>query len=176
MTLLLGESLRALEMLNRHMQELLTELLQTGAESTFWVGSLGATCISNLEMQTTATNMVLLMRIPGILPEHLEVEVTQEAAVIRGCRSLAETAAWLPLERFQNVIPFPVTVHPEVVRAELQNDLLTLTLPKSGTTQRQGVRLQVVEHDRQAACASSIDVGVCPGQSLNEHTPYFQQP
>lgn len=176
MILLLGESLRALEGLNHQMQKLLLELLQTRVESTVWVGSSGATCISALEMQTTATHLILLIRIPGIVPAHLEVEATQEAIVIRGCRSLAETAAWSPVERFQNVIPLPVAVHPEVVQAELQQDILSLRLPKAGTTERRGVRVQVVERDRPSECADAIGVEVCPNQNTSEHTPHYQQP
>lgn len=143
MTLIGWKSSQILGILHQQIQQLLKELLRNSNESTVWVGSMGSTHVSDLEIEETNTDIILNARIPGIQAESLEVEVTQETVVIRGEREQAEVEGYFGAGRFQNIIPFPSPTHPEAVRAELKGDILTLMLPKLGTTQRKGVRMVV---------------------------------
>lgn len=103
-----------------------------------------------VELKTTATDVIVRAEVPGIAAADLDVEVTREAVVIAG-EFRAETQTEEPtLYRsefrygsFRRVIPLPVAVQNEAVKADFRDGILTLTLPKVEATQAKVVKVNL---------------------------------
>jgi HSP20 family molecular chaperone IbpA len=150
MTLADWQSLRALETLHQHMGNIMADLMQASYESTLWVGSNCSDWASSIDIQENDASMTLLIQLPDVNAEDLEIEVTQETAVIRGIQRQDEVEGYFSPSQFQSIIPFPSPIHPEAVRAELNGNILTLTLLKVGKIQRRGFRISL-SSDRPAS-------------------------
>ncbi len=90
-----------------------------------------------IELKTADTEVVLRAELPGIDVKDLDVQVTREAVSISG-EYKAETKteegrivrSELRYGKFHRVIPLPFKVQNDQVKAEFQDGILTLVLPK----------------------------------------------
>jgi HSP20 family protein len=90
-----------------------------------------------VELKTTDTDVILRAEVPGIVAKDLNVEVTRDAVAISGefrAETQAEEHAFYRSEfrygSFRRIIPLPVEVQNEAVKAEFKDGILTLILPK----------------------------------------------
>jgi len=105
-----------------------------------------------IELQNTDENLILKAEIPGIEGKDLDVRVTREAVAISGehrYEKKAEDKGVFRSEfrygKFERVIPLPVAVQNEQVKADFTNGILTLTLPKVETAKNRVVKLNLTE-------------------------------
>jgi HSP20 family molecular chaperone IbpA len=104
-------------------------------ETTIWVGSSGSDWISEIVFAETDATITLQIHLPLQL-EDISIKVSSETAVIRGRRT-DDVEGYFCSGYVQNFIPLPIAVHPETVQAELNANLLTLILQKSGRIRQQ---------------------------------------
>ncbi len=103
-----------------------------------------------IELTTTADRVVLTAELPGVAAADLDIQVTRNAVAIQG-----EYRRETPDEhhqihrterrygRFQRVIGLPVEVDNTQVTAQLQDGLLTLTLPKYQAARHHAVKVSI---------------------------------
>lgn len=135
-------SLRALETIHQQIQASLSSLLKNTHESTLWLGTDGAGLISEIKIRETETSILLDIQLLEQLTD-LDVQVSPETAVICARSYQDEVEGYFSTGQLQNIIPLPISVHPETVHAELQDTTLTLVLPKAGKIDRQRISLPV---------------------------------
>lgn len=137
------QSFQIWQRLQQYLETVMTRMLHDSCESTIWVGNQGSTWITAIEIQETASELVLQIQMPQVNIEDLEIEVTQETAMIRGRQRQFDVEGCFQAGRFQSIIPFPMPTHPEAVRVEFQESVMRVVLPKLGTTQRQSVKVNL---------------------------------
>ena len=114
-----------------------------------------------IELQNTDENVVLRAEIPGIEAKDLDVRVTREAVAISGEHLYEQKTqeknffrSEFRYGKFGRVIPLPVPVQNDQVKAEFTNGILTLTLPKLESVKNRVVKLNLTEQP-EAAIADS---------------------
>jgi HSP20 family protein len=126
-----------------------------------------------IELQDTDDNVILRAEIPGIEGKDLDVRVTREAVAITGehrYEKKAEEKGFFRSEfrygKFGRVIPLPVAVQNDQVKADFTNGILTLTLPKVEAAKNRVVKLNLAE-PATAIEASSGDFLSKPAKRLS---------
>jgi HSP20 family protein len=91
-----------------------------------------------IELQETETELLLKAQLPGIKPEELDIQVSENAVFLSG-EHQEETKtneegvfrSEFHYGQFKRVIPLPVTIKREQVKADMVSGLLTLTMLKA---------------------------------------------
>lgn len=137
-------AVQVLNDLSQLFQHSFASLLKECQQSTLWIGNTGETAIAAITIQETQTEAVLKAHIPEVQTATLDVQVSQETVLIQGQWSKSrEVEGFFRPSRFQSLIPLPYSVHPETVRAELEQDVLTIRFPKQGEIQPSRVRVEL---------------------------------
>jgi HSP20 family protein len=91
-----------------------------------------------IELQETATELLLKAQLPGINPEELDIQVSENAVFLSGehneHRNTEEKGVFkseFHYGQFKRVIPLPTTIQRDQVKAEMSGGLLILTMIKS---------------------------------------------
>ncbi|MGB6300519.1 MAG: Hsp20/alpha crystallin family protein [Rivularia sp. (in: cyanobacteria)] len=108
-----------------------------------------------IEIKETDSNLILQAQVPGIEPKDLDIHVTKDAVSISGEHEEQKVYNEKGIYRtefeyghFQRVIPLPMCVEYNNVKAEIHNGLLTLSLPKSHTEKHDVVKLDLTMQER----------------------------
>ncbi len=103
-----------------------------------------------IELHDTGENLVLQALLPGIDASNVNVQVTNEAVLLSGehrYEQKAENEKLFKSEfhygKFQRVIPLPVAIVNDQVKAEFKDGILTLTLPKVVEEKNQVVKINL---------------------------------
>jgi HSP20 family protein len=91
-----------------------------------------------IELQETETELLLKAQLPGIKPENLDIQVSENAVFLSG-EHQEETKtnekgvfrSEFHYGQFKRVIPLPAAIKREQVKAEMVSGLLTLTMLKT---------------------------------------------
>jgi HSP20 family protein len=155
MALIRWQPFQEVETLRRQMDQMFDEM--TGLNREYQM-----TWKPAIELQDTDENVILRAEIPGIEGKDLDVRVTREAVAITGehrYEKKTEEKAFFRSEfrygKFQRVIPLPVPVQNEQVKADFTNGILTLTLPKVQSAKNRVVKLNLTEQPVAAIEAPS---------------------
>lgn len=115
-----------------------------------------------IELKNTDDSIILRAEIPGIEGKDLDVRVTREAVVISGehrYENKTEEQSFFRTEfrygKFQRLIPLPVAIQNDRVKADFTNGILTLTLPKVQAANKHVVKLNLAEQPAEAIKASN---------------------
>jgi len=135
MALVRWQPWQEMETVRRQMDQLFDELFSV-QDAPLATGKRGAWAPA-IELKTADTEVVLRAELPGIDAKDLDVQVTREAVSISG-EYKAETKteegrivrSELRYGKFYRVIPLPFKVQNDQVKAEFQDGILTLVLPK----------------------------------------------
>jgi len=104
-----------------------------------------------MEMQTTSTAVILRLELPGVEGKDVDVQVTRSAVLIAGDRATNQNQGrWrseIRYGKFRRLIPLPVAVENTQVQTELNNGILTLTLPKLAAVRPEVVKVKVSSDD-----------------------------
>jgi HSP20 family protein len=94
-----------------------------------------------IELQETETELLLKAQLPGIKPEELDIQVSENAVFLSGEHqeeaNINEKGVFrseFHYGQFKRVIPLPAAIKREQVKAEMVSGLLTLTMLKATPT------------------------------------------
>jgi len=127
---------REMESLRREMDEIFRGFGGRTLEPSF-ATVLGARSYPRINMREDKDNFYLDTLIPGIEPKDLDMSVLKNTLTISGERRIerAENATWHRRERstghFMRTIDIPAEIDPDKVRADYQDGVLTITMPKA---------------------------------------------
>ncbi len=133
MALIRWEPFREVDALQREMNRLFDSLSPTTSTKE----NLGVAFIPAAEMHETPEEIQLKLEVPGMEAKDLDVQVTAEAVSISGERKSetkteerGATRTEFRYGQFRRVIPLPVPIQNDKVKAEYKNGILNLILPK----------------------------------------------
>ena len=147
MALIRWQPFQEMETLRRQMDQMFDELagsyrLASRQSSTSWKPAI--------ELQDTEDHLILRAEIPGVEGKDIDVQITREAVAISGEHRFEkknEEKGFFRSEfrygSFQRVIPLPVPIQNDQAKADFQNGILTLTLPKVTEARRTVVKLNL---------------------------------
>ncbi len=137
MALIRWEQFQKIDMLRRQMDQLFYDLaLQNRGDSDIsqeaQIGWHPA-----IELEDTGSDLILKAEVPGVDGKDLDIQVTRDAVAIAGEHRYLKRSedkghfrSEFSYGSFQRVIPLPAKVHNHQVKADLNDGILTLTLPK----------------------------------------------
>ena len=148
MSLLYWQPWQEIETFSRRIDQLLDErfLAKRNAASTqtSWTPAI--------ELQATDTTVVLRAELPGVDAKDLDIQVTREGVAITGeyrSETRNEDSKFVRSEfrygSFRRVVPLPVAVQNDQVKADFTDGILTLTLPKAVSDRPKVVKVNLTE-------------------------------
>ena len=102
------------------------------------------------ELTETENALILKLELPGIKPTDVNIEATVKSVSISGERKAEnqeKTRSEFRYGSFQRVIPLPVKIKNTEVKAQYQDGILHLTLPKAATEINKVVKISLGEAD-----------------------------
>ncbi|WP_421655130.1 Hsp20/alpha crystallin family protein [Leptothermofonsia sp. ETS-13] len=125
-----------METLRQQMDQLFDEFVPVTRGASFSNGNRNAWAPA-IELKSTDTELVLRAELPGINAQDLDIQVSREAVSISGeYKTKTESKEGRVIRSefrygsFHRVIPLPVAIRNNEVKAELKDGILTLSLPK----------------------------------------------
>lgn len=116
-----------------------------------WVATGEHEAIPALDLYTTTEAVVAKVALPGVLPENVDVTISDDLVAITGTfKEEKETteAGYVHKElshgSFSRTFTVPVPVKADTATAEFKDGLLTLTLPKTEEVLPKHVKVEVV--------------------------------
>ncbi len=158
MSIIRWQPFREIDTIRQQINHLLDEWMH-GQEHENLFPKLNTTWTPAIELKERETDMILKAEIPGIEAKDLDVEVSTDVVAIAGeyqQEKQEQDKGFLKTEfrygQFQRIVPLPVPVKNDQVKAEFKNGVLTLTLPKVEAAKRNVVKidLTVQEAAREA--------------------------
>lgn len=140
-TLIRWQPVRDLTIVRRQLDQLLDDLTHVNLDSA-WIKpqDLGAAWIPAIELRDAETHLVLKAELPGITADNLDIQVSRDSVTLAGeychehnSEATRQHRTEFRYGKFHRTIPLRIPVQPDQVTAELQDGLLTLTLPKVTT-------------------------------------------
>jgi HSP20 family protein len=102
-----------------------------------WLAPLGAEALA-VDMYETDQDVVVKSSVPGIKPEDIDITITGDTLTIKGetkAEEKVEKSNYIRQERrygaFSRSLTLPTTIVAEKAKAEFEDGVLTLTLPKA---------------------------------------------
>jgi HSP20 family protein len=106
-----------------------------------------------IDLYETASEVVLVMAVPGMHPEQLDISLEGRQLTIRGVmpstevegEEAEERSYWvrgIPRGEFQRIVTVPAGVDADRIQASVDQGLLTLTLPKASEAQARKIDVQ----------------------------------
>lgn len=137
MALVRWDPFREMDMLRRQMDRLFYDLAESNRETTDILPETKATWMPAVEMQDGGSDLVLRAEIPGVDRKDLDIQVMRDRVLIAGehrqerrSEDQGRFRSEFRYGSFQRIIPLPVKVQNDQVKADLKEGILTLTLPK----------------------------------------------
>ena len=145
MALIRWEPFREVDSLQREMNRLFESLSPTDRDSNNLSSFVPAA-----ELEENGDEVLLKVEVPGLKAEDLDVQVTAEAVAISGERKLETkteekgmTRSEFRYGKFRRVIPLPTRVQNTDVKADYQDGILQLTLPKAEEEKNKVVKVNI---------------------------------
>jgi HSP20 family protein len=111
-----------------------------------------------IELQETEMNMILKAQLPGIEPGELDIQVSENAVFLSGEHQEQKKTDEKGIFRsefhygqFKRVVPLPIAIQREQVKAEMVAGLLTLTMPKATPALPNVVKVPLMNSDKAPA-------------------------
>jgi HSP20 family protein len=108
-----------------------------------------------IELQETETELLLKVQLPGIKPEELDIQVSENAVFLSGEHHEEKKSdekgifkSEFQYGQFKRVIPVHTAIQRECVKAEMVSGLLTLTMLKANPALPNLVRVPVIISDK----------------------------
>ena len=138
---------KGIDSLRREMNHMFEQFVPTGDRE---LGEFGF--VPPAEMEETEVAIRLVLEVPGMNVEDIDIEVTDDTVTVRGDRKPetetgeeGRTHSELRYGKFERVISLPTHIKPEKVKAEYRHGMLNLTLPKSEADHRRQVKIDAIE-------------------------------
>jgi HSP20 family protein len=145
MPLMRWEPLREIDSLQREMNRLFDSFTnETSVDQT------RESFVPRAEIHETSDAVHLKVEVPGIEAEDIDIQASTEAVAISGERKSeikteekGMTRTEFRYGKFRRVIPLPVRIQNTHVKADYQNGILTLTLPKAEEEKNKVVKVSL---------------------------------
>lgn len=138
------EPIREIESLQDEMNRLFSKFTHIGD------GDQAITFKPAAEMEETADAIHLKLEVPGLEPENIEIEVSEDTVAISGERKSEEKITEKGMirsefhyGRFERIIPLPMHVQNDKVKAKYKDGILILTLPKVDSEKKKVVKVNI---------------------------------
>ncbi len=144
-----------MEIARRQFNHIFNELMPT--REAVWTPAI--------EFMTTEDAFTLRVQLPGVNAENVEVQVSQDTIAISGDRTQPETKGLrseFRYGKFRRVISLPAAVQNDQVKAEFEDGILTLTLPRLQAVKPAIVKLNLTGTTAQAALAPEAQSDAAP--------------
>ncbi len=158
-----------METLRRQMDRLFDDLTPVNRDGLTTNGDRSAWAPA-IELKDNATEIILRAELPGIDAKNLDIQVTRAAVSIAGeYKSETRTDEGRVMRsefrygNFRRVVPLPAEIKNNQVKAEFQDGILTLTLPKVDADRPKVVKLNLTGETPTAAVEAAPET--------NDHTP-----
>jgi HSP20 family protein len=113
-----------------------------------WLAPLGAEALA-VDVYETDQDVVVKSSVPGGKPEDIDITITGDTLTIKGetkVEEKVEKANYIRQERrygaFSRSLTLPTTVVAEQAKAEFENGVLTLTLPKAEEVKPKSIKVK----------------------------------
>jgi len=157
MALIRWQPFREVTTLRRQMDHLFDELMQAGREPLDAAPALTG-WVPAVEMEEMDSDIVLKAELPGLEVKDLDIQVTRDAVMIAGEQRREQRSeekghfhSEFRYGKFQRIIPLPAQVQNDQAKADLQNGILTLTLPKAESERRRVFKVSIAGAQPAAA-------------------------
>jgi HSP20 family protein len=165
MSLIRWQPWQEVETLSRQIDQLFADFTPVSRHST----PVGKSWTPAIELKATDTAFVLRAELPGVDAKDLDIQVTREGVSLAGeyrSETKNEDGKLFRSEfrygSFRRVVPLPVAIQNDQVKADFTDGILTLTLPKVVSDRPKVVKvnltgataepkLEVSSHDTPAA-------------------------
>lgn len=172
---------KEIDALRHHMNNLFDEVMHGSTKNAdnHALSSIpkveNATWEPAIEIKETDSNLIIQVQVPGIEPKDLDIHVAKDAVSIAGEHEEQKVHYEKGIYRsefnyghFQRIIPLPMSVEYNNVKAEIHNGLLTLSLPKSHVEKHNVLKLDLTMQEK----ARSAMVQQRQHQEHTEETMY----
>ncbi|MBW4670044.1 MAG: Hsp20/alpha crystallin family protein [Cyanomargarita calcarea GSE-NOS-MK-12-04C] len=167
MSLIPWQPLKELDTLRQQMNHLFDEFTHgTGTYSLF--RKLGnVTNLPAIELKETDNDLILQAQVPGMEAKDLDIQVSENTVSIVGEYKEEKTGesqgvfhSEFSYGEFKRIVPLPVNIKQEQVKAKFKDGVITLTLPKADTIKRNAVKvdLTVQEQAREAMTKERLHI------------------
>lgn len=147
---------REIEAMRHQFDQMFEELAASSKEQPDWTPAV--------ELKDVGDELVLRVQLPGIDPEAVDIQVAKQGVSIAGeyrHEHKTEEHGYFKSEfrygSFRRVVPLPVAIENEQVKANYNNGILTLTLPKVAEVRNKVVKVNLAELNRTPADAAAIN-------------------
>jgi len=113
------------------------------------VGLSGFSAIPAIDMYQTSDEVVVKAALPGLKPEDVQISVTADVLTLRGEvkeEKEEKDATYHVREQrygsFERAVMLPTDVQTEKARAEFENGILTITLPKAEAVRPKNITIK----------------------------------
>jgi HSP20 family protein len=137
MALIRWQPWQEVETLSRQLDRLFADLTPVSRTASPIASPVSSTWTPAIELKATDTDFVLRAELPGIDAKDLDIQVTREGVSIAGeyrSETKKEDGKFFRSEfrygSFRRVVPLPVAIQNDQVKADFTDGILTLTLPK----------------------------------------------
>lgn len=148
MTRMRWEPMREIDAVRREMDRLFSDLTATSEHDFLNRNNF----MPAIELMETKEEIILKLEVPGIASEDLDIQATAESVTITGERKQQETQDGDGYNRsefrygqFSRVVPMPVQVQNTEAKANYQDGLLILTLPKAEAEKNKVTKVTIGE-------------------------------
>lgn len=158
MSIVHWQPLRDFDTIRQQINHLFDELMHTSGNEGL-IPKVNMSLNPAIELTETDTDIILKAELPGMEAKDLDVEVSKDAVAIAGeyrREQHAQDKDFIRSEfrygQFHRIIPLPISVKNDQVKAEFKNGILMLIIPKVESTTRNVVKvdLTVQETAREA--------------------------
>jgi HSP20 family protein len=137
MALVRWDPFREMDMLRRQMDRLFYDLAEANRDPGEISPETKATWMPAIETHDRGSELVLKAEIPGVEAKDLDIQVMRDRVLIAGehrfekrSEEQGQFRSEFRYGSFHRIIPLPVQVQNDQVKADLKDGVLTLTLPK----------------------------------------------
>jgi HSP20 family protein len=133
------------------MEQLFDDALQRDRGFTLLSSHRNPAWTPAIKIQETEAEIILQAEVPVVDAEALDVEVSHEAVSIvgAGCEKHTEAKRFFRPEfdhgQFQRIVRLPALIQNDQVKSEFKNGILTLTMPKLESNQKQAIKRNLAD-------------------------------
>lgn len=152
MSLIRWQPWQEVETLSRQLDQLFADFTPVSRTASPVASPVSRAWTPAIELKATDTNFVLRAELPGIDAKDLDIQVTREGVSIAGeyrAETKHEDGKFFRSEfrygSFRRVVPLPVAIQNDQVKADFTDGILTLTLPKLVSDRPTVVKVNLTE-------------------------------
>jgi HSP20 family protein len=155
MSLIHWEPLKELNALRQQMNHLFDEMMHPEQTHSIFPKLEKLTWHPAIEVKEADKDIIVKIQVPGIDVKDLDIQVSENAVAIAGEYQEEKTSdskgfyrSEFSYGKFQRIVPLPVNVKHEEVKAEVKNGVVILTLPKSEKPQLDVVKVDLTVQEK----------------------------